>query len=47
MFEPQIVNEVVNVVKDYGFENIYVTTAGSTISSHCGAGTLGVIFFKK
>lgn len=45
--EPQIVNEVVNVVKDYGFENIYVTTAGSTISSHCGAGTLGVIFFKK
>ncbi len=26
------------------FENIYVTTAGSTINSHCGQGTLGILF---
>ena len=26
------------------FENIYVTKAGATINSHCGQGTLGVLF---
>ena len=26
------------------FENIYETKAGSTINSHCGQGTLGVLF---
>ena len=29
------------------FENIYWTTAGSTISCHCGPGTLGVLFVRK
>lgn len=26
------------------FENIYVAAAGSTINSHCGQGTLGILF---
>ena len=29
------------------FENVYETTAGCTISCHCGPGTLGVLFLKK
>ena len=28
------------------FENVYETTAGCTISCHCGPGTLGVLFMK-
>ncbi len=29
------------------FENIYVTRAGGVISSHCGPGTLGVLFYSE
>lgn len=29
------------------FENIYETTAGCTVSCHCGPGTLGVLFVRK
>ena len=29
------------------FEEVLVTTAGSTISSHCGPGTLGVLFLRN
>ena len=29
------------------FEHIYVTRAGGVISSHCGPGTLGVLFYVK
>lgn len=29
------------------FENIYVTRAGCTISSHCGPETLGILFMTK
>ncbi len=45
-------DECLSTVKDavdaYGnFENIYWTEAGSTISCHCGPGTLGVLFVRK
>lgn len=30
----------------YKFENIYETLAGSTITSHCGKGTLGLLFIN-
>lgn len=30
-----------------GFEEILETTAGSTITSHCGPATLGVLFIRK
>ena len=30
-----------------GFENVYETTAGCTVSCHCGPGTLGVLFVRK
>ena len=39
---------VLNAVKTCGhFEHIYETTAGCTISCHCGPGTLGVLFVRK
>lgn len=44
--EDAIVNEVVAYLDglDY-FGKIYVTVAGGVISSHCGPGTLGVLFY--
>lgn len=29
------------------FENVFVTRAGCTVSSHCGKNTLGVLFIRK
>ncbi len=29
------------------FEEIYITKAGGVISSHCGPGTLGILFYEK
>ncbi len=44
--------EAENSVKEYleslnHFENIYITRAGGVISSHCGPGTLGVLFYAE
>ena len=30
-----------------GFEEILETTAGCTVTSHCGPGTLGILFVRK
>ena len=39
---------VMEAVHTYGeFENIYETTAGCTVSCHCGPGTLGILFVRK
>lgn len=39
---------VADAVAAYGdFENIYNTTAGCTVSCHCGPATLGVLFVRK
>ena len=29
------------------FDEVYVSRAGCTISSHCGPGTLGILFVRK
>ena len=43
-----IVNSVVNEVKSLApFKEVFLTRAGCTISSHCGADTLGVLFIRK
>ena len=43
-----IVEKAVALVKELRpFEEIIVTTAGSTISCHCGPNCLGVLFFRK
>ncbi len=46
--DPAIVDEVRVRVEALGrFSEVLVTQAGCTISSHCGPGTLGVLFFRK
>jgi DegV family protein with EDD domain len=35
-----------HVKKAYKFKNLYFTTAGSTITCHCGKGTLGLLFIN-
>ncbi len=42
-----IVSRCVELVRSYGiFDEVLVARAGCTISSHCGANTLGVLFLK-
>lgn len=44
----EIVDQVVALVRQlHPFEEVLVTEAGCTISSHCGPDCLGVLFFKK
>ncbi len=46
--DPEIVNAVLEQVKAKGiFDEVLLTRAGCTISSHCGANTLGVLFTRK
>ena len=46
--KPEIVESVLNQVKESGiFDEVFLTRAGCTISSHCGANTLGVLFIRK
>ena len=43
-----IVDELVNYVKDnYDFKNVYTSTAGCTVSVHCGPNTLGILYIEK
>ena len=44
----ELVEQVKDLVKSlHPFEEVIETTAGCTISSHCGPACLGVLFFKK
>lgn len=44
----EIVQSVVDKVKELApFKEVLLTRAGCTISSHCGADTLGVLFVRK
>ena len=46
--DPEIVDAVVEQVKATGiFKEVFLTRAGCTVSSHCGANTLGVLFVRK
>ncbi len=46
--DPQLVEEMVKLVKELApFEEVFMTRAGCTVSSHCGANTLGVLFINK
>ena len=39
--------DMVKIVKDFGFKNVYITSAGATICSHCGPDTIGILFINK
>ena len=41
-----MISSAKNALTDAGFKNIYETRAGGTIASHCGANTLGIIYFN-
>jgi len=43
----EISSKIVQMLKDYGFEEVYDCDASSTISSHCGPNTLGILFMNK
>lgn len=46
--DSEIVDAVVQQVKSTGiFKEVFLTRAGCTVSSHCGANTLGVLFIRK
>lgn len=45
---PEVVSQVRSYLESLNhFENIYETRAGGVISSHCGPGTLGVLFYEN
>ena len=43
---PEMISAARGALIEAGFKNIYETPAGCTIASHCGANTLGVLFFN-
>lgn len=46
--DTDVVNEIVEQVKQAApFKEVFLARAGCTISSHCGANTLGILFIRK
>ena len=45
--DPEIVAAAMDKARESGFETVIETHAGATISSHCGAGTLGLMMKRK
>lgn len=45
---PEVVTTIRNRLEELGyFQEIHETIAGGVISSHCGPGTLGILFYEK
>lgn len=45
--EPQVLNEIVEYVKSKNiFEEIYTSTANCVVCTHCGKGTLGILYIN-
>lgn len=47
--DPEVVETVNQLIQSYcpGMEEICETIAGATVTTHCGPGTLGVLFIRK
>lgn len=43
---PEMILAARTACENAGFKNIYETNAGGTIASHCGANTLGILYFN-
>ena len=43
---PEMVGNAITALKNAGFENVYDTVAGGTITSHCGEHVLGILYFN-
>lgn len=46
IFNDEIYEIAESALREKGFANIYRTTAGSTITSHCGEKTIGILFLN-
>lgn len=44
--DDSLVEEVKNILVARGFENVRITHAGATITSHCGENCLGILFIN-
>ena len=44
--DEEVIETAKQYLKDRGFERIYVTRAGATITSHCGEDTLGILYIN-
>lgn len=46
--DEELMQSVIKQIKDTGiFKEVFYTRAGCTVSSHCGANTMGVLFIRK
>lgn len=44
----EIIDEIEALIQSCGpFKNVYRTTAGCTISNHCGPGCCGILYYRK
>lgn len=43
---PDMIDAAVKAMKDRGFKRVIITTAGATISSHCGPKCLGILYIN-
>lgn len=43
---PETIEKIKNTLIDRGFENINITRAGGTITSHCGEDCLGILYIN-
>jgi DegV family protein with EDD domain len=43
---PEMIKAAHDVIDGLGFKNIYETTAGGIVSSHCGENTLGILYIN-
>lgn len=44
--DKEIIDIAINALKEKGFENIHITRAGGTITSHCGEDCLGILYIN-
>lgn len=43
----EVATQIRQILTDYGFEEILESDAGSTVCTHCGKNTLGILYIKK
>lgn len=46
-FDQSIVDILVQMARDAGFKNVYTAVASATITCHCGANTIGILYIAK
>lgn len=42
-----VADKIEKILKDFGFEDVLQTYAGSTVCTHCGPKTLGILYVKE